>query len=393
MADIINFLVRSTALLLYYVSYLIPRNKRLWVFGEANGFNNNSKYLYLEVIKSYPDIRALWIGPKDIVEELRQQGLPAENRKSIKGIFYCLFAKCYFVSSTPGDINFYTSGGAIVINLWHGVGWKACLWNNPIHKKYEKANLIKKIVHLVMNPHLYYKPNYVLSTSPTMTECFFVPMFKVKKDQCIEDIYPRCKFMLQEETLIINHIKQYENHNHLQLIQKMRSYNRIIIYAPTFRDTGSDFLVDSGIDFNDLNTFFIERNYLFIIKCHPATSFSKARIDGYSNILHLDNRFDLYLLMPFSDILISDYSSIALDYLLLQKKVIFYPFDLEQYNNSCRDFVIDYMDSIKEAIVVTDYKSLKLAIEQDNFPINPALINRFWCGRESLIEVIKEYVL
>ena len=389
MKELFNFIVKFAALSLFYISKLIPRKKNIWVFGEANGFNNNSKYLFFDILKSRTDITAIWIGDNDVVKTLSSKGLPAEKRYSIKGLYYCLVAKIYFVSSTPGDINFYTSGGAIVINLWHGVGWKACLWSNPMHYRYDNMNKFQKFAHLINNPHLYFKPDIVLSTSKEMTKKFFSPMFRVDESKCIEAIYPRCQFMLQEKSLIKEHVREFENKANLDLINSLENYEKVIIYAPTFRDSGNDFLVESGIDYSDLNDYCRERNYLFIIKCHPATKFSSVELDGLSNIMYLDRRFDLYLIMPFSDIMISDYSSIALDYLLLDKKVIFYPFDLKQFKAQCRNFCFDYLDSIKEASIVYEYENLKKCIGENESSINPVIKSRFWDANITVMERMK----
>ncbi len=377
---------------IYYLSYLIPRNKRRWVFGEANGFNNNSKYFYLEVINNHKEIDAVWIGDKDIVRKLREKNLPCYFRYSLKGLWYSLTSKIYIVSSTPGDINFYLSGGAFIVNLWHGVGVKACLWANPLHRKYKSSGLLKNIVHYILCPHLYHKPYLVLSTSDDMTKAFFAPMFDIECSKCITNLYPRCHFMMQDRQKIIEHIRKYETENYLNIIQSFSKYKKIIMYAPTFRDSEDDFINQSGIDFYDLNAFLASRNFLFILKLHPATKFNAQVINELSNILYLDSTFDSYLIMPFSDMLISDYSSIVYDYMLLGKQVEIFAFDFKRYTASCRNLVFSMEDAIKGFSYSDNYNDLKKHIDKEKIIVPDDILNHWWTKHYCLYQIINELI-
>jgi len=53
---------------------------------------------------------------------------------------------------------------------------------------------------------------------------------------------------------------------------------------------------------------------------------------------------DIYKILPSVDILITDYSSVLFDYLLLDRPIIFAPFDLEEYMEKTTDFYFEYDD-------------------------------------------------
>jgi CDP-glycerol glycerophosphotransferase (TagB/SpsB family) len=60
----------------------------------------------------------------------------------------------------------------------------------------------------------------------------------------------------------------------------------------------------------------------------------KEDISGYKNLLLLDNNLDVYPLLPFTTSLLTDYSSIFVSITLsLNKEIIFYPFDIENYKS------------------------------------------------------------
>jgi len=367
----------------------MPRDRNLWLFGEAHGFNNNSKYLFLEVLKTEPNVQAYWIGNRVTAQYLKENGLPAYSRLSFKGLFLCLRAGVYIVSWTPADINFYLSGGAKVVNLWHGIGWKKCLWLNPYHAKYKEKDLFQRFLHRLDYPHLYYPPSFVLSSSPLYSKVFS-KAFDVPISNCIEAIYPRCKFMLKPHEEIITHLKTFHLEEEMNLIERIKNHQKTILYAPTFRDNKEDFLSRSGIDFSLLNKECDKHNCLFIIKLHPSTTLDLTSLQSYSNILLMSNKTDLYYIMPFTDILISDYSSIAIDYMLLKKKILLFLFDYKEYQLYCRDLLFSLNDAIEGIPAVYSAKDLIDTMFLDLQDFAYVSEEKYWGASDELISAIKE---
>ena len=127
----ITFILKFLGLAVYYLSFLFPRKRSIWAFGSGTGYDGHSKYLLQYIIDHQPEIRGLWITQrKDEVEPLRKKGIEAYYSYGLKGIFYSLRAGTYIVTGSLADINFYTSGGAKQVQLWHGFGPKKCLWAN-----------------------------------------------------------------------------------------------------------------------------------------------------------------------------------------------------------------------------------------------------------------------
>lgn len=357
MKKIVLFLVKSLALILYMISHLFPRNKKRWVFGEPHGFNNNSKYLFLDILESHPEIDAAWIGDAKTVKMLKEKRLTAYERWSLRGLYYCMTSKVYVVSWTTGDINFYLSGGASIVNLWHGTPLKKCRWLVDTYIRREGGNAIHRFLNRVYVPVLYYGKVILNSPSSFYTD-IFMDMFRVNRKYVIEDIYPRNRFMMKSKNEIISFLERYGYNDDLSLIKKLAVYERIILYAPTFRDSGKDFVAYSGLDFVELDRKLANYNYYFIVKLHPATNCDRTRFQGLKNILFLSNKYDLYPLMPFTDLLISDYSSILFDYMLLDKKVIAFTFDYMEYVKECRELICDIKEGLDGIPLVNNAKEL-----------------------------------
>jgi CDP-glycerol glycerophosphotransferase (TagB/SpsB family) len=118
------------------------------------------------------------------------------------------------------------------------------------------------------------------------------------------------------------------------------STNKIILYAPTFRD-GDRYERVTPIDWTLLNKLLQKNDATFLIKLHRH-DYSMVLTDDYSNIRVLDNESDMYPLFSKVDLLITDYSSIFFDFLLTDKPVLFYPYDKEKYLTKHRSMYDEY---------------------------------------------------
>ena len=192
--------------------------------------------------------------------------------------------------------------------------------------------------------------------------------------------YPRCDFLQQDMRIIDDYIDKYESPVTRNLIKETEQYKRIYVYMPTFRDAETDFIKASGIDFRELNTLMQEQNALFLIKLHPATR-TRVAIDGYSNITLLNKDIDIYPLLPKTDVLITDYSSIYYDYQLMPgKHIILYPFDYEDYIKNSRDLAYDF-DTYTPGEKVHEWNRLKQVLADKNLQIETNskwVIEQFW---------------
>ena len=115
-----------------------------------------------------------------------------------------------------------------------------------------------------------------------------------------------------------------------------KEFKKVILLAPTFRETISTdyFSLDEA---KKLNNFLEKKNYLIIIKTHPNET-RKFLDKQYSNLINITKsyNYDATDFTPFIDCVMTDYSSIYIDFLLTWKPVIFYQKDLDDYINKER---------------------------------------------------------
>ena len=108
---------------------------------------------------------------------------------------------------------------------------------------------------------------------------------------------------------------------------------KIILYAPTYRNNRNE---NYPLDIGSLYKAFKDE-YVLLFRTHPHIHINKKKFcKDYERFCYTNlNQFSIENLLPVTDILITDYSSVPFDFTLLKKtkKIIFYCYDLEEYNS------------------------------------------------------------
>lgn len=357
---------------LYALSFCIPRKANRWVLGTNVGFADNAKYLYFALQKQAGQ-EAYWISnTRQAAKTLRAQGIRAYYKYSLKGLRYCLTAKYYAFTHHSYDINFFTSGRAHKVNLWHGVG---------IKKGSTVINgTLPRWVAQLLFPYRNEQLSLFLSTSPVMDK-HFQQFFKFASNDFIyQGMYPRCDFLRQDLQSIETHIQQYETEATKQLVSQLKNYQKVYIYMPTWRANLKDtFIEAAGIDFEQIEHIMQATNSLFLVKLHPAVKFEKQHTAG-EHVIFIDRNIDIYPILPFTHMLITDYSSIYYDYLLIpDKEIVLYPFDIEEYKKDSDSLAFDY-DEYTPGTRIYTFADLTNILQEGHYPVAERewVLRTFW---------------
>lgn len=370
---------------LYGISFLFKRDVNLWVISGPFGFRDNSKYFSIYLAEERKNIRCFWVAKtRTEVLHLKQVGIPVITRWSFRGIYYCLRAKVYIFDSYVTDVNVWTSGGAIKFNLWHGVGIKNIERKARVgvtKKIFSGNQLLKSFIY----PAHHIKPDVFLSTSSLMTK-HFSEAFAIKENDCIEAIYPRCQTFFWNKNKLREHVQNYEPKETSDFIDMLQSYQNSYIYMPTWRDSHNDFLKMADINLYKLDELMRSINGIFIFKLHPNTKLD-INLSEFTNLVLLPNRVDVYPLLPYIQTLITDYSSIYYDFILMKdKQIILFPFDYQSYVSTDRDLAYDYFEYTHGDIVYS-FEGLLLQLEKNIYDISierlDAMRDVFWSSPDN----------
>lgn len=355
----------------YWLSFVVPRNKHIWLFGSTFGrrFADNPRYLYLYANQHKEEIMAdagrrklkpIWIShSKDVIKLLTDNGYEAYYNHSLKGIWYCLRGKIYIFDNYSKDISFWLSGGAVKFNLWHGVGNKKINYDNKFDVVRHPKTLWDRFQYFPRRLSDEKPSHYILATSPMMCD-IFARAFQVERTHVIEAGYPRNDVLLGEN--IRNVYTKAEEH----ALEKIKKYKekgyKIALYMPTFRKSETEF--KQIMDLEKFNTFLKDANIIFVTKLHPKSAVKELfqKID-YANIYNLDSDIDSYIILGESDLLVTDYSSIYSDYILLDKPVVAFQYDYELYEKNTREGYFEFDEYMPE-VRATDMQSLMAGMAQ-----------------------------
>lgn len=143
-----------------------------------------------------------------------------------------------------------------------------------------------------------------------------------------------------------------------------KKYNKVILYAPTWRRNEPKTMMFPFKDFNavQLANYVQENNILLLLRPHVQELSNnpkcRAVIDQLtalsSNIRLATIRHfvEANFLLPFVDALISDYSSIYHDFLLLDRPMYFIPYDLNSFDQ-VNGFKYPYKENLPGPMINT----------------------------------------
>ena len=133
---------------------------------------------------------------------------------------------------------------------------------------------------------------------------------------------------------------------------------KIVLYAPTFREHPE---YNAVFNYFNIEEFIEELGdeYILCIKLHPnynkftdkENQIDLEELSYRYNIVNFTDYKDEQKLFLISDILITDYSSVMVEYTLLKKPIILFAYDLDNYLENERGFYFDYRKRVPGNIV------------------------------------------
>jgi len=377
----IKYLKNIIKLLLLWPVYLlgrfIPKNQQVWCFGAPRErFVDNSKYMFLYINQHYPQIKCYWVtSDLALQQELTAQGFLVLNRKSLKGMWTILTAKVVFYSCFISEVSFWLTSGATAVNLWHGLPLKKIEFDinsGEFSKKYSPKFSFHKLGWLLFNPVSFRRPDMMFSPAPVFTP-ILKRAFRMTSGTMVASGSPRTDIFF-DYSLAKEHLNTYP-----EIVLAKENKLKTFLYMPTFRDVGGDFFASAKFDFDLLDRKMAALNAIFYIKVHPNAGLDGFSLDQYENIKVVPAAADPYPLMNYVDVLITDYSSIYIDFLLLNKPIIFFAFDLQDYLLTCRDMYFEYQE-VTPGQLVENFTDLldALSLGDNQLEARQMLKDKFW---------------
>ena len=326
-------------------------NNKLMVFESCPDFSDNSRGFWEYIVKN-TEYKTYWvIRDEKLCEELKKQGIVCglDNSKEANQ----MIEQAQFLISSTFDFAVQKRRGQVHVSAWHGFPLKVIGFFDSASSEEDSFDNLKVITT---------QTDMITATS-RLSRLTLSGMFAVDPRKVKETGYPRNDIMFWSDAK-----KELSN------LLPIDVYNsKLFFYLPTMRKglKGEGEQFDDNI-FNYLDydadkiDWFLEKNNAYIIaKVHfaDAKKYKSGDFKLPKRLVFLDNQeleghfCTIYHIMNAFDGLITDYSSVYVDYMLLDKPIIFSCPDIEKYKND-RGFVVDDPTLLMPGIMIKTQKEL-----------------------------------
>lgn len=332
--------------LFFNLSRILPvKQNRITFVAPHNGGENDS----LGLVRAYAESKGIY----DIVTiSTRDLKLDFSDIKAF--VFSCFKAIRFFTLKATAlatskyvflNDNFMPmaslkfSKKAVITQLWHAEG------------AFKKFGLSAPLADDVIEREkkCSEKLSFVVCSSKNVAP-IYADAFGIDESRILPLGAPRIDSLLKERN--VDEIRRKFDNLHPECRGK-----KLILYAPTFRDNpeANRRLLDNL----DMELFRRELgdDSILLVKLHPQIN-SGVKAEGTVDVTTGHDINDLTLI---SDLLITDYSSVCMDFALLSKPCIFFAFDLEEYEKE-RSFYFDY-ETYVPGTVAKDFTAVVEAIK------------------------------
>lgn len=250
---------------------------------------------------------------------------PAHVFEWLRSIYHLATSRMIFIDNYFGFLavaNF--KPGVKCIQLWHAAGAiKQFGLKDP-------SNQLRSERAIERFQHVYDRFDHVVVGSDKMAAIFMMS-FGLSDARMLRTGIPRTDFYFEEACEAVAS-------RELQQSIPAIGEKKVILYAPTFRDDGLN-SAEVMLDIDRLYTEFADE-YVLMLRLHPAIQ--GKFVNQYPDfVIDVSGYPDIHRLLIVTDVLITDYSSIPFEFALLGRPMIFFAYDLEEYEVA-RGFWEDY---------------------------------------------------
>lgn len=353
---------------LEFIVSKIPLSSNILAFNSYPDYTDNAYAMFLYLHEKYgKKYKYVWLMNDE--KSLQSVSLKGNNakyvkllkKKSLKGFWYFLRAKHVFYTHGIFESIYVRQSANKMINLWHGM---------PL-----------KRIGLMDDKPVGYMHNlqYTIATS-TLFQHIMFKSFGIEKQCVLVTGQPRCD--------LFNAPTDFFEKSEIDVAK----YKSIGIWLPTYRKSIVSTEIREDGDFKEgeisfldgngleqLNERLYKSNNLLLIKLHPMDALQNFDFKAYSNIKIIkqkDFHSQLYPLLSKCDYLITDFSSVWVDFELTGKPMAFVFDDFEKYQSN-RGFTIDNLLNLLPGKIINNLDGLVEFVNNPEYMKKDVEFNKF----------------
>jgi CDP-glycerol glycerophosphotransferase (TagB/SpsB family) len=324
-------------------SLVVRRRRDRWVFGSGPGIGEGALALYRTARAADPSLALLWLArdERDLAAATAL-GVPAVLKSSRAGLWNTLRAGVIVVTHGFGDANRYGLRGAFVVQLWHGIPLKLINLDSPATLRTRflpDAAPVRRLLRA-----MYRTAARSIDIMPAASEVSAKRLrtaFDLPANRVVVTGDPR------DDVLVAGDAAARKTVARALLFSQLGSTDagrRVLLYAPTWRDGEVDPGIPTAAEWRAIVQQLEASDSLLVVRPHPHGVGDYAAGFALSDrVVLLDGArcTDVTPVLSAVDLLITDYSSIAFDFALTGRPIVFLAPDVASYSAS-RGLYADY---------------------------------------------------
>lgn len=318
------------------IDFIVPKDPTLVILSTENGGNTKALYEYISTQDC--GLTAYRYDPSDSGDSNDPHLI--KSIFDLRSLWIILRAKTLV---TTHSMCMHLSKRKLYVQTWHGVPLKG--------QRYTETGFSDKEVHAGDKAWTKY------------VDVFIAPSKEAAYRMCVSCMMdPRKVFYCGQARNDV----LYRERRDVEKVRKILGLpecKKLILYCQTYRrGEATKFFPFPDIDYADLQKFLAEQDAVLLWRGHHMAP-GNAGAENGSRIYpaNRDKWHDVNDLLPHVDLLVTDYSSVYFDYLILDRPIVFVPYDLAEYERQC-GFVVDDYDWWSPGDKVYDYADFKDSI-------------------------------
>lgn len=323
----------------YRLLKLLPADSNLVLFENARGrqYADGPRRIYEELSRTRPEMKKVWAYSGRLPDaDANTKVVPRLS----PAYFYYLARARFWVNSQSFPHYIKRRSDGVFVQTWHGTPMKRMAFDVAETHRRDTAYLARAAAGA---------DQWTLLVSPNSFTTKAIRSAYHYDGDAIEVGYPRNDLL--------------HRHDRDQIAARVRARlgirpgQRIVLYAPTFRDDqrrSGRFAFRLPFDLERMHGA-LGTDTVLLLRMHFLVG-SRAEIPQAlrAHVRDVSPYPEIQELLLISDVLVTDYSSVFFDYASLRRPMLFFAYDLEAFRDNLRGFYFDYEDVVPGPIVRTE---------------------------------------
>ncbi|HEX8904452.1 MAG TPA: CDP-glycerol glycerophosphotransferase family protein [Longimicrobiaceae bacterium] len=297
---------------------LLPVDRRLWCFGCFGDYPHtlDNPRAVFEQVKDDPSIRKVVLTRGAHPSRIVGDGVNVRfvEADSLRGMYYLARAGAVLVGYGLANLASYSrhlTAKHRVVQLWHGIP-------------------LKRIGHLFPGEGWWNgeTPRYAATvcSSDADREVMRQAFAPIPRERVWVTGLPRNDFITGHEERLPRDYREV-----LADLRAKLAGRRLVLYAPTWRENAADLYAFSAEEIAALEGVLRAHDAVLGIRGHALARHVGTSTHGSDAVLDLNGVPDVNVLLRLTDVLVTDYSSIYIDFLVTGRPILHFVYDLERY--------------------------------------------------------------